>query len=89
MSYFKETIQFGGSFKEKEFGKYFEFRPTSNPWAMSQGLEFEIALTNGEIRFAKILKTVAYVAIDEDVDGSAILQKWTIKKQWERKKAQD
>lgn len=88
MAYFKETIELGGQFKEKEYGNFFEFRPTQNPWAIENGLEFEIAVgpdyNNLQVRFAKILKTVAYVAVDEDANGKPVFQKWEIRKQWER-----
>ena len=36
---------------------------------------YEIDVLNG-IRFAKILKTIAYVAIDEDENGLPILERW-------------
>ena len=67
-----------GHFQEVDFGKDFSFRKTTNPWALSQGLEYEIDVLDG-IRFCKLLKTVAYVCIDEDSEGKAILDKWKIK----------
>jgi hypothetical protein len=87
MAYFQETIPVGGQFQEKEFKRYFEYRPTQNPWALANGLNYEIAVGPDripQVRFAKILKTVAYVAVDEDAEGKPVLQKWDIKKQWER-----
>ena len=67
-----------GEFQEVDFGRYFSFRKTTNPWALSQGLEYEIDVLDG-VRFCKLLKTVAYVCIDEDSEGKAILDKWKIK----------
>jgi hypothetical protein len=67
-----------GHFQEVEFGKDFSFRKTTNPWALSQGLEYEIDVRGG-VRFCKLLKTVAYVCIDENSEGKAILDKWKIK----------
>jgi hypothetical protein len=88
VAYFQENLGVGGQFQEREYKKYFEFRPTQNKWALEHGLNFEIAVGPGrepEIRFAKILKTVAYVAVDEDAEGKPVLQKWDIKKKWERR----
>ena len=36
--------------------------------------------TGSESRYAKILKTVAYVVIDENADGSPVVEKWKLKK---------
>jgi hypothetical protein len=88
MAYFKETISVGGQFQEMEHRNHFEYRPTTNPWALAHGLEFEIAVGPDyhtlQTRFAKILKTVAYIAVDEDAEGKPVLEKWDIKKKWER-----
>jgi hypothetical protein len=86
MSYFKENIVIGGQFREKDYKNLFEFRPTTNPWALQNGLNFEVAVgpDNLQVRYARILETVAYVAVDEDEFGKPVLQKWQIKKLWER-----
>ena len=67
-----------GEFREVEVGNYFTYRKTDNPWAISQGLEFEIDVLDG-VRFANVKKTVAYVCIDEDEHGNAVMDKWFIK----------
>jgi hypothetical protein len=36
--------------------------------------------SEGELRYARVLKTVAYVAVDEDEHGQPILEKWKLKK---------
>jgi len=65
-------------FKERDHGNTFAYWPTQNEWAASQGLTHEIEC--GEVfRFGRILKTVAYVAIDEAADGSPVLEKWQIR----------
>jgi len=33
-----------------------------------------------ESRYGKVLKTVAYIAIDEDEYGNPVVEKWDIKK---------
>jgi hypothetical protein len=74
-----------GEFQELQYKNWFEFRKTDNWWAKEQGLDFEIAvrgLNGTDLRFAKILKSVAYIAIDEDEHGNAVLEKWRIKHQW-------
>ena len=71
-----------GSFDEKEYGKYFEFSENdenfyteyphkvwvTTPWHMDGGW-----------RFAKVLKTVAYILINDE-DGNDVVEKWSIKK---------
>lgn len=76
-----------GQFREKEYGKYFEFKETKDDWAIKNELKFEIAVGPlGEIRFANILKTVAYVAVDEDCYGNPVLEKWSIKEIFRHKR---
>lgn len=80
MSYFKTPCTIDGIFTEIEFRKSFEYRKTSNSWALENGLKFEIAIGPlEEVRFAKILKTVAYVAVSEDDYSKPIMEKWKIK----------
>lgn len=69
--------QTDGGFTEREFGKRFSYRVTSDAWALGQGLAHEVDVLDG-IRFARILGTVAYVAVDETADGSPVLDKWRI-----------
>lgn len=64
-------------------GTSFTYARTTNEWAISQGLEFEIDVSAApgcyDVRFANITKTRVYVAVDEDQFGKAILEKWNIK----------
>jgi len=68
-----------GEFQECEFGKYFTYRKTDHPWAIEQGCTHEVDVLDG-VRFARVLKTVAHVCIDEDDCGKAVFQIWKIKK---------
>jgi hypothetical protein len=68
-----------GEFQEKTCGKWFSYRLTSNPWALSHGLNFEIDVLDG-VRFAKVKKTVVYVCTDETDTGAPVLQHWEINK---------
>lgn len=81
MSYFNygETPKTIGAFEEKEHGHWFEYRETSDEWALKQGLMHEIAVADGK-RYANVKKTVVYVAVDEDEFGKAVINKWKISK---------
>jgi hypothetical protein len=68
-----------GEFQECEFGKYFTYSKTSNLWAIEQGFLHQVDVLDG-VRFARVLKTVAYVCVDEDEYGKAVFQIWKIKK---------
>jgi hypothetical protein len=69
-----------GEFQEKEYGNYFTYRKTDNPWAIQNNLMHEVDVGDGGVRFANVLKTVAHVCIDEDSEGKAVLDTWKIKK---------
>lgn len=65
-----------GSFIEKEFKHEFTYRSTKDEWAIAQGYEHELDVsTSGEIRFANVKKTVAYV-----LSGEGVEQKWLLSK---------
>jgi hypothetical protein len=68
-----------GAIQEKEYGKWFTYHKTNNPWALSHGFEFEIDVLDG-VRFCNIKKTVAYVSVDEDAEGNPVVKKWQLKK---------
>ena len=68
-----------GSFIEADYGHTFEYaiRP-------DEGIDFapdcpHIVYVADRIRYARVLKTVAYIAVDEDDDGEPVLQKWQLK----------
>ena len=68
-----------GEFQEIDFGKHFTYRKTDNLWAIEQGFMHEVDVLDG-VRFARVLKTVAYVCTDEDEYGKAVFQIWKIKR---------
>ena len=78
------TMEF--AFIEKEHGNYFPVRKTTDPYALEHGLTHELVCCNGlwtdreYTRFCKPLKTVCYVATDENPDGSPKLEKWKIRR---------
>lgn len=67
-----------GTFTHAETGKHFTYVPTTDEWALSMGLLDTIDVLDG-VRFAKVLKTVAYVAVDEAEDGSVVFEKWPLR----------
>jgi hypothetical protein len=77
-----------GEFMERDCGRWFTYRFTENAWAKAQGLLFEFDVLDG-VRFAQILKTVAYVCVDEDAEGNAVIEKWFLKKNnfWKKEAA--
>jgi len=67
-----------GQFREKDFGLLFEFsRASETPF----GKEYDMLVWVGHdmYRYAKVLKTVAYIVVDEDADGNSVIEKWQIK----------
>lgn len=73
-----------GEFYYRETKARFEFRSTTDSWAAQHSLDWEIAMSDGSVRFARFLRTVAYVAVDvnDDSVGSPILERWPIVKTW-------
>lgn len=79
MGWFQDNRKADGQFQERGCGRWFEYRKTDNWWAKQQGLQYVVAVGGlNEMRFANILKTVAYIAVDEDENGNAIIEKWQI-----------
>lgn len=72
-----------GCFENVETKKTFEYGEASDSWAAKYNLKHEIYVADG-VRFAKVLKTVAYVAVDEAEDGTPVIEKWVIKHYWTR-----
>jgi hypothetical protein len=58
-----------GEFQECNYGLYFTYRNTDNLWAIEQGYMHEIDVGDCQVRFARVLKTVAYICTDEDASG--------------------
>jgi hypothetical protein len=66
-----------GVFRENTYKKEFTFQPTQNPWAIQHGLTHEIDVLDG-VRYARVLKTRAYVCVDESADGTPVCELWHI-----------
>jgi len=70
-----------GEFRNTETLALFEFalRADTADFAFAPGFPHLVFVGNGEVRFAKVLKTVAYIVIDEDANGDPVVEKWAIK----------
>ena len=86
MAMFQDGRVVIGEFQEKEFGKYFEFSVAeSDSWGATFGFPYRVAVgCLGETRYAKVLKTVAYVVVNQDDNGDPIVEKWQIKLLWKK-----
>jgi hypothetical protein len=75
-----------GEFRLPETGKWFSY--TANDAGVSIWSEYPFLVAVGpnaeEVRYARILKTVAYVVVDEDEYGLPVEEKWQIKHQWSK-----
>lgn len=73
----------GGCFNEVEFGNFFEFRNLSEdefqPFDNYKQVVYTTNHGDGNPRYARVLKTVAYVVVNEDADGQPIVEKWSIR----------
>jgi hypothetical protein len=69
-----------GAFVEKDYGVSFEYatRKYMDIWS-DYPHRIAVGPNGDETRVGKVLKTVAYIVIDEDADGNPVVEKWTIK----------
>jgi hypothetical protein len=69
-----------GSFVEKSVGKTHEYSLIGDDGLLWMGEEYPHKLwTLDGYRYARVLKTVAYIVVDEDEYGIPVVQKWAIK----------
>jgi hypothetical protein len=85
-NYTKQFPLILGSFVEKESGNLFEYaiRP-------DEGIDFapdcmhivyvtpKVDGVDHGFRYARVIKTVAWIAVDEDANGDPVYEKWDIK----------
>ena len=70
-----------GCFNEVEYSITFEYSlRNESHWLSKEEFPHLIYVGSVETRYAKVLKTVAYVVIDEDENGEPVTEKWHIKK---------
>ena len=75
-----------GCFVEKEYKKRFEYTSAIlSDWDKEHGFNYRVFVGPlCETRPANILKTVAYVCVDEDANGDPVVEKWRIRHEWNR-----
>ena len=72
-----------GCFREKDLDNLFEFS-VNNDYDVEFGEQFPHKVWVGDTmaspyRYAHVMKTVAYIAVDENDDGTPVIEKWSIK----------
>lgn len=69
-----------GQFREKDHGYTFEYAERRGfPDTFAPEMPHMIYVGNGETRLAKVMKTVAWIVIDEDEKGEPVYVQWKIK----------
>jgi hypothetical protein len=66
-----------GEFFLPETKRWFTFKSSRHDWGIHHGLPHEVDVLDGT-RPARVLKTVAHVAVDEAPDGSPVIERWFI-----------
>lgn len=87
MAFYTYTTNPIGQFVEAECGNYFEYSINDCPLFDGDRDEYpHIVWVGGEgvcgmrgYRYAKVKKTVAYIAVDEDENGD-VVEKWNLKR---------
>ena len=75
-----------GCFTEKDKGHLFEYSSNKGGFGALDGWPHRVWVTtpieniDSGFRYARVLKTVAYIVVDEDEYGDAVIEKWSIKK---------
>ena len=85
MSYAPSSVYFDsgdgtiiGRFNEVDVDNMFEFSENTDDMTGAWDFPHKIWVGDG-YRYGKVLKTRAYIAVDEDAMGQPIVEKWDIK----------
>ena len=67
-----------GSFRYADTKVFFEFSAATDDEMAFFGTEFDMKvwLAGDNWRFAKVLKTVTHVVVDEDAAGNPVVERW-------------
>jgi hypothetical protein len=68
-----------GRFTEKDEGNFFEYGVNTTGWCEDLYPHVVYVGYLGETRIARVLKTRAFIVIDEDAGGCPVEQMWNIK----------
>ena len=88
MAYYTHTQNPIGVFVEKDTGNYFEYSINEDHMAADEmgGFTHKVWVGGEGVcgqwgyRYAVVMKTVAYIAVDEDDEGLPVVEKWHLKK---------
>jgi hypothetical protein len=69
-----------GYFVEKEFGRDFQYANNESGFFPDFPHIVFVGPNSESSRYAKVLNTVAHVAVDEDAYGNPVVEKWKIKR---------
>ena len=64
------------TFKHRQTKCRFDYKEIDN--SPFPGFNYEICTGSGNRRYAKILKTVAHIVTDEDINGQPVVESWPI-----------
>ena len=81
MAYWTHTKDPIGVFVEREVGNYFEFSENNDAIMADWPHKVWVGGTVNDwgFRYARVLKTVAYIVVDEGDLGQPVVEKWDIK----------
>ena len=66
-----------GSFRHADTKVHFDFSAaTEAEQAFGPEFDMKVWVRDEEFRFAKVMKTVAHVVVDEDEHGNPVVEKW-------------
>ena len=70
-----------GQFRESDHGQFFEYaaRPEGFGGDFAPEAQHIVYIGGGSFRFARVLKTVAYVVVDEEENETSVEERWSIK----------
>ena len=68
-----------GSFNEKEHGNVFEYGENDTGWLEDLYPHVVYVGTIGETRVARVIKSRAFVVVDQDAGGCPVEECWLIK----------
>jgi hypothetical protein len=75
-----------GYFIEKDYSRPFEYMANTDMYSSKYPHLVYVGPHGSETRYARVKKTVVYVAVDEASDGSFVEEKWFIKKHTQYKR---
>lgn len=88
MAYWKHAEGQIGCFEERDTGNHFEYSVNDDAGDFVDREQFPHKVWVGGLindagyRYARVLKTRAYICVDEDEYGRPVVEKWYFKDNW-------